>query len=404
MRIAIFTADSNGAYPIPAVKGGAVQELVGYIVKENDSRRKIELTICSFYDREADLKSLEYPNVDFHWIKVPSFIRVMDDLLFFVVSRFFKRIKAISYRSVFSLVFYIIKSSCWLKHHHYDGVILENNIPLAWIIKLSKYKGKKYYHFHNEPRVNVFCEDVFKQCTALCVSQYIANCLSKGKTAIKSISKELTLVLNNCVDIQKFNKNYDRKILRNKWHLDESDNVIIFVGRFSPEKGIDKLLEAIPFAKTSNLKVLLVGSLIYGSKIKDSYLERLEQLSKICGDKVVFTGYISHDELSELYNVSDIAVIPSVWNDPAPLTNIEAMACGVPVITTQSGGIPEYVADCGFVLPINDDLPRNIAEKIDLLFSDVELRKSLSAKAVKRVEENFTTEKYYENFCDILKS
>ncbi|MCQ2960135.1 MAG: glycosyltransferase family 4 protein [Bacteroidales bacterium] len=403
MKTAVFTADSNGAYPIPAVKGGAVQCLVEHLIKENNRQQLIDMTIVSFYNAEAERKSLEYPNVSFVWIRVPSLIKKLDTFVFFIIRKFFKKKKSISFRTIFSLLYFIVKSSSLLKRNHYDKIIIENNIPLAWIVRLSQYTGEVFYHFHNLPRTNAFCKSVFNTCEYLCVSDFVADEIKKENSPIGPIQEEKVSVLKNCVDTELFTvKSFDVNTIKCRYGIRNDEKIILYVGRLSEEKGIDKLLESLRYVKSSNYKVLIVGSLIYGLAEKDQYQEYIEALACEYRDRIVFTGYISQSELPDLYNNADVAVLPSIWQEPAGLTMVEAMACGLPVITTQSGGIPEYVADCGFVLPINVDLPRNIAEKIDLLFSDAELRKTLSEKAVKRVEENFTTEKYFENFCNAI--
>lgn len=404
MKIAIFTADSNGAYPIPAVKGGAVQCLVEHLIKENNRQQLIDLTIVSFYDAEAERKSLEYPNVSFVWIRVPIIIKNLDSFFFFLVRKFFKKKKSISYRTIFSLLYYIVKASFVLKKQSFDKIIIENNIPLAWISKLSQYKGELFYHFHNLPRTNAHCKEVFSACKYFCVSDFVAKEIQQKSCPIGPIKKENIYVLKNCVDVDLFTiKNLNQNQKKRHYNILDNEKIILFVGRLSEEKGIDKLLEALRYVKYRDCKVLIVGSLIYGLTEKDRYQNYIESLSHEFKGRIIFTGYVPQSELPELYNIADVAVLPSVWQEPAGLTMVEAMACGLPVITTQSGGILEYVADCGFVLPIDENLSKNIAEKIDLLFSDVELRISLSEKAVKRVQEYFTAEKYFENFCDIIK-
>jgi glycosyltransferase involved in cell wall biosynthesis len=62
-----------------------------------------------------------------------------------------------------------------------------------------------------------------------------------------------------------------------------------------------------------------------------------------------------------------------MWEEPAGLTMIEAMACGIPTITTCSGGIPEYVDDCAIVLERDERLVMNIAAQVDLLLADKDL-------------------------------
>lgn len=400
MDVCFFSADSNGGYPIPAVRGGAVSTLVEHLVSENNKKQLFDMTIVSLYNKDAEIKSKEYPNVKFIWIKVPTIIRWIDNSLFYVVSHFFKKRKSISYRSIFTLLFYIKKSSVLLKKIHYDKVIIENNIPLAWIIRLSKYHGEVWYHLHNIPRISAKCKSVFEKCNYLCVSNFVAKEIQRSP--IGPIKEQQIKVLYNCVDIGVFTKKTKLLYNREKYGLTSQDHVIIFVGRLSIEKGIDKLLEAIPLLHTNNVKVLIVGGVLSNENVVDSYKKRIYELSKKLNNTVIFTGHIKQTDLPELYAIADIAVLPSTWSEPAGLTMVEAMACGLPLITTQSGGIPEYVANCALVLPVNDDISQHIAKKVDMLFSDFELRKSLAESSMNRVQENYTAERYLENFVRLI--
>ena len=161
-------------------------------------------------------------------------------------------------------------------------------------------------------------------------------------------------------------------------------------------------MESIPLLQTDKIKVLIVGSLLSNTNVVDSYQKRIAELSKALNNKVSYTGYINQMDLPYIYSAADVAVLPSVWDEPAGLTMVEAMACGTPVITTQSGGIPEYVADCGFVLTIDEKLPKNIAEKTERLFLNPNIGTSLSEKSIKRVQECFSTENYLDDFIRVV--
>jgi hypothetical protein len=178
-----------------------------------------------------------------------------------------------------------------------------------------------------------------------------------------------------------------------------NQKVIIFVGRLSEEKGIDKLLEAVKLLNDIDVKVLIVGSLIMSANVVDSYQIRLHKLSEELCDKVIFTGYMAHNELPSLYSIADVAVLPSIWDEPAGLTMIEALACGTPLITTNSGGIPEYVSNYAVVLDRDDNLILNIAKEIEQAIScDV----SANIAATKYIKENFTSDLYLEKFINSI--
>lgn len=217
-----FIADSNGAFPVPAVKGGAVATLVEHLVKEGNKDNDNKLTIFSYYDKNAFNISKKYSNTEFIWIKRPMIIKAFDRILFKGIQVLRKNKKSISYATVFSLCWYILKCSIHLRKNIYDKVILENNIPIAWIIKLSRYTGDYYYHFHNVPRINAKCKDVFAKCKGmLCVSKFVASQIKSKENAIGPVRKEQIKILYNCIDTEIFKiKNYDKckKQIVEKYH------------------------------------------------------------------------------------------------------------------------------------------------------------------------------------------
>lgn len=410
MRVAFFTADSNGGYPVPATNGGAVSTLIESLANENNIQNLCDMTIVSLYDKKAaKIAKEKYPRIHFVWVKVPKMLQHLDKVAFWLVRNFFKKEKAISFRSVFTLFWYIRFSSKFLKKEMFDKVILENNIPIANIIKKSSYQGQYYYHLHNTPRINAHCKDIFDQCSGyLCVSEYVGKEIEKNRSAIGPVPKKKVKILYNCIDIGLFKpmKNTDRNTVRqkicDKYHIPRNQHLVIFAGRLSKEKGPDQLLKAVMNMK--DVTVLIVGGLLSGLNLNDSYQEEIHTLAKGLGNRAVFTGYIDQEILPLYYGAADLAVFPSMWDEPAGLTMIEAMACGTPIITTRSGGIPEYVGNIACVLDRNKNLPENITKAMKRYFNlNKEKKERIRQDGIKRIQDNFSREKYLERFIESIK-
>lgn len=402
MNIAIFIADSNGAFPVPAVKGGAVATLVEHLIKEGNKDNNNKLTIFSYYDKNAFNISKKYSNTEFIWIKRPMIIKAFDMILFKGIQLLRKNKKSISYATVFSLCWYILKCSIHLRKNTYDKVILENNIPIAWIIKLSRYTGDYYYHFHNIPRINAKCKDVFAKCKGiLCVSKFVASQIKSEENAIGPVREEQIKILYNCIDTEIFKiKDHDKckKQIVEKYHLPVNKKIIVYVGRLSKEKGIDVLLQACKKLDREDYIVLIVGSFIQGVKAKDSYEDELLKLANDLNGKVYFTGYVKQEDLPTIYAGSDVVVLPSMWDEPAGLTMVEALCCGANLITTKSGGIPEYITNDDAIL-----LEKNTINRYMTLYIDQILTQCIhSNKNVDVCNDKFSTMNYYREFISIL--
>lgn len=369
MNVGIIIADSNGKYYVPATKGGAVTTLVEHIVNGVNNSNKDFLTVFCYYNKEAYMESKKYVNVKFKWIKVPTIFSVFDCITYKFVKKFCKNKKAISYKSIWSLLYFIMKCSRLLDETKFDKLILENNIPLAWIIKLSKYKGDFYYHLHNVPRINAKAKDIFEKCTGyLCVSDYVASEIESDNNPIGPIRRDKIKVVYNCINTKQFSKCLEkRELIRKQLNIASEQKVIIFTGRISKEKGVDILLDAIEKLE-NDVVVIIVGSLSHGDSDQDEFVKSIERRARALKQKIIFTGYVPQEKIAQYYNGADIAVLPSIWEEPAGLTMVEAMACETPVITTNSGGIPEYSNGHSILLTVDEDLANTIAQNINELF------------------------------------
>ena len=132
-------------------------------------------------------------------------------------------------------------------------------------------------------------------------------------------------------------------------------------------------------------------------------MDEINKLTENIKDKVIFTGYIPYSDTPKIYSIADFAVLPSMWEEPAGLTIIEAMATGLPVIATYSGGIPEYLSDEDDLLIKRDEqIIEELIKKIKLLYEDKALRVKLGEKNREKAKK-FNIKSYYYNFIDILK-
>lgn len=155
--------------------------------------------------------------------------------------------------------------------------------------------------------------------------------------------------------------------------LINEDNVVLFVGRFDPIKGIDFLIESFSFIKQlEHTKLLIVGGDInqgyteYFSKIKDLGLE----------DKVRFEGSVNQDQLYLYYSASDVYVLASHY-ESFGFTILESMACKTPVISTRVGIANDLIKDGQTGFLINKRSPSELSKKIENLLEDVDLNEKM---------------------------
>lgn len=404
MNLAVVT---SGFLPIPATKGGAVENLVVNLLNVNEKERNLDFTIFSIYDKKAVEDSKKYKFTKFEFLRVNFFVKLLDKLLFFIAKNILKKENSNSYRYIFQRLAYLNKVSKKLKKNSYDKVLLENHptqyLCLKWRKNNLKYKDRYYYHCHNELPGTYGCNDIIKDTKkVLCVSNYIASNFKK----VTGIDENKLEVLRNGIDYNRFSKEPDekeKKALKERYGIKESEKVLLFTGRITKEKGVKELISSLKDVKYEDYKLLILGSVLNDIIVKTKYQEEIENLVNDMKDKVVFTGFINYDEISNYYGLADIAVLPSICEDAAPLTIIEALVSGLPIITTRSGGIPEYAKDgSAIILEKDESLVKNLTNAIDTLLSDDNKIHEMTKKA-KEVSKDLTLKNFYNDFCNLMR-
>jgi glycosyltransferase involved in cell wall biosynthesis len=191
-------------------------------------------------------------------------------------------------------------------------------------------------------------------------------------------------VLSPGVDTERFRPDpIARANMRQTLGWRSHEPVVGFVGRFVEEKGIETVLRAFNDSK-QRWNVLFVGG--------GSLLSRIESLRLQYPSRVRLARDIGHSDMPSYLRAMDLLCAPSrttgQWKEQFGRMLIEAMACGVPVIASDSGEIPYVVQDAG-VLISEDDLVR-WTERIDGLVADSPMRADLTARGLARARSEFS--------------
>jgi glycosyltransferase involved in cell wall biosynthesis len=216
----------------------------------------------------------------------------------------------------------------------------------------------------------------------IAVSKYTVNEL----TDLYGINKNKVHVIYNGVDTERFKPRSNRVEIRREFGLDPKEKVVLFVGRLYHRKGLETLLRSIPpiLREFINVKFVISGT---GFKQKE---ENLRMLSKELGieDNVTFLGYVPDEKLPLLYSASDLFVLPAIYEN-FPFAILEAQASGLPVISTNVGGIPEFLVDTenGFVIEPRN--PTQLTQKLLTLLQDPKLAKEMGENGRKLIKEQF---------------
>lgn len=202
-------------------------------------------------------------------------------------------------------------------------------------------------------------------------------------------------IYNGC-NITQFRPNPStRESFRQQYGLPAASTVMLFVGRLTSGKGIDVAINAFNAvaAKYPEAYLVIVGSSWFATNEQTPYTQKLVKLSLPYKDRIVFTGYIGRDHIADIFAAADIFVGPSRMEEPFGQVFTEAMACGLPVLSTRQGGIPEIVRHGidGFLMEDKENAAQ-LAQYLDRLLADESLRLRMSRDASHRVHTTFTWE------------
>lgn len=176
-----------------------------------------------------------------------------------------------------------------------------------------------------------------------------------------------TYILHNPVDLSIFSPK----------HGIQKEFDILFIGRLSIEKGVEVLIKASKFI-SKNRKILIIGD--------GSLYKKLEIMACNTSKNIKFQGWVDHEELPKFIRKSKILVVPSL-SEPQGVVVLEAFACGVPVIGTYVGGIPDMIVHNknGCLIKPNDS--RVLGETIDNVLKDEKKLHSFSQESLKTVQK-----------------
>ena len=238
-----------------------------------------------------------------------------------------------------------------------------------------------------------FRHSIFKKVdAATAISNYLADYVKFQNSKIP------VTVIPNGVDLNKFS------IFNFKFSKKEENHTktIITVSRLVEKNGVGDLIDAFNILTTNyklpttNYKLVIIGDgplrKNYGLRITDYGL----------GDKVKILGEVSNEELPKYLAQADVFVRPSL-SEGLGTAFLEAMAAGVPVIGTSVGGIPDFLTDgeTGLFCRVGD--PEDIADKINKILTDNNLKEKIIANARKLVEEKYDWNKIAEKFKELYQ-
>ena len=391
MKIAILT---SGILPIPSVQGGAVEKLIDHYLEYNHQHRLHDITVFSVL----------HPGVLAH----PALLSDVNHYQYIDMGSFPAKIRKRLYALAhphgyyhYSIGYYLRQAIRIIeKSNDYDCIILENRPGYALPLRHAT-RAKLVCHLHNDflNAATVHGHAIYEATAGiLTVSDYIR---SRVQTCCPQDTK--TVTVHNGIDLGSFAR--QPAITRQSLGLAADDFILVFSGRLIPEKGIVELIEAMHMLKDeTSVSLLVMGSSFYdnASNQDDPFIAELRSKAEGLGDRIRFTGYVRHELMPDYLRLADVAVVPSTWDDPFPTTVLEGMAAGLPLITTNRGGIPEMATSRNaVVVAYPGDFVNGLAHAISYLHHNARERAAMGEASL-QLSRQYSKEAYAKNFFDAL--
>jgi glycogen synthase len=209
-------------------------------------------------------------------------------------------------------------------------------------------------------------------------------------------------VIPNGIDLDQYKPTPNPAVVA-RYGIDRDRPFVLFVGRITRQKGIIHLVNAIPHLRPG-VQVVLCAGAPDTEEIGQEMTEKVEQARRAKANPIIWIArVVPKEDLIPLYTQAAVFVCPSVY-EPFGIINLEAMACGTPVVASAVGGIREVVVpgETGLLVPFErrgptdfepvdpDRFARDLAEAVNSLLDDPPLREAMGARSRERVERFFS--------------
>ncbi|MBP3552717.1 MAG: glycosyltransferase family 4 protein [Bacteroidaceae bacterium] len=383
MKIAILT---SGILPIPAVQGGAVENLIDYYLEYNNQHRLHDITVYSiappYSTPKADTECTHYHYVGttslFHRLKRAWFVR--------------RAAQKAGYYSPY-IEYFLREAMKHIKRQHFDAIILENRPGYA--LPLSEVTDAKLIvHLHND-----FLNSESKQAKAIaraCHSVITVSDFIKQRVETVLSPQLKVITVHNGINLPRFYQ--ATPLSRSSLGFTDEDFIVVYSGRINREKGVKELIQAFKRLKDyPHIKLMVIGGSFFGNEQgHDPFIQSLQAEAEELSNRIIFTGYVPYEQIPSYLKMADVAAVPSMWDDPFPTTILEAMAAGLPIVATHSGGIKESCGQCAIIVEKSSVIEGLYISLLNL-YNNPSCRTSMIEKGLS-ISKQYAKERYAEDF------
>jgi len=234
----------------------------------------------------------------------------------------------------------------------------------------------------------------------------VSKKMKRNVVELYGVDENKVKVIYNGIDPNFYHPIFDEAILH-KYGINPKKPFMLFVGRITRQKGISQLIQAIPKI-SENAQIVLCAGAPDTAELAEECKNLIEKAKEKRDGIIWIQEMVPHTDLRVLYSHATVFATPSLY-EPFGIINLEAMACGTPVVGSAVGGIPEIIVDgeTGFLVNLDlenlEKFQNDLAEKLNLLLENPELAKKTGEASRKRAETVFCWQSIAEQTLNFYK-
>ncbi len=373
-------------FPIPAIKGGAIERGVTRTLNINEHLQRYDITVFTIKDPDLDEEAKKY--------KHSRIVQINEGgILGFVLSLYRIARKLSGYRLPLKTT-YMTRINRYLIKENYDVVhFATSNTQVAELS--DKVKSKVIYGVASDylTMQSYGIQKIIKRVDRYTGGPYLMERMMSMLGLPEEKFLKSTFAIDSNIDDETTRLKY-RQEIRQKHNISEDDIVLLYVGRLSPGKGALQLIQSVK--DISNVCLIVVGGENFSSNEETTYVKSLKEEASQCKGRVIFTGYVEkHSDVRKYMYAADIASVPSICNEAGSIALLEFRVASLPTVISDKGGMKYHAGENTITVACDDHYVSNLETAIKRLCDDPAYRCQLASRA--RIGlEGHTPEALYE--------
>ena len=272
-------------------------------------------------------------------------------------------------------------------------------LPIAWLAGVSVRIGTHHGYIEGSSKLLAWFHGRLSNSKICSKMVAVSNQVKEYAIMREHVNPEKIIVIQNGIEPHRLVKEQAtmRQVLRNQFHVAESDLLVVTVGRFTVQKGHTFLIDAISQIAPRYPKVHFVFA--GDGPLRQELEGKVKSLGLIT--RITFPGI--RNDINELLLASDIFVQPSLW-EGLSLALLEALMAGLPVLATQVEGVADVVVDGKSALFVPPGDSERLAAALEKLMQDPELRSKLSKQGRERAEKSYSIDSMCNYYFQLIRN